>query len=334
MSASKKIMLSAVQPTSQIQLGNYLGAIRNWVQLQKDYDCLFFLVDLHSITVRQDPKQLRDNTYFAIATYLAAGLDPNACTLFVQSHVPAHAELGWVLNCFAYMGELGRMTQYKDKSAKAGQNIPVGLFDYPVLMAADILLYGTHVVPVGDDQKQHLELTRDLAIRMNNVYGKDLFVVPEPYIAKIGSRIMDLQNPTAKMSKSEPAGAVFLSDTDAQITNKLKRAVTDSGSEIAYADEKPGVSNLLSIQAALLGKTPEEIAVSYAGKQYGHLKVETAEIVVNALKPIRDEAARLLADRKYLDSVLKKGAERAQARAAVTLKKVYERLGFLPSIGP
>lgn len=330
--SQKKVMLSAVQPTSKLTLGNYLGALKNWVRLQQDYDCLFFAVDLHAITVRQDPKDLRDQTYRAIATYIASGIDPEEATLFVQSHVPEHAELAWILTCFSYMGELNRMTQFKDKSAKQGQNIPAGLFVYPNLMAADILLYRTHLVPVGEDQKQHIELTRDLAIRMNNIYGKDLFVVPDPCIPPTGARIMSLQDPAAKMSKSDPDpnSAIYLNDTDDQIVKKFKRAVTDSGTEVTYEDTKPGVKNLITIQAAITGKTPDQIVASYAGKMYGHLKVETAEIVRQEIAPVRQKIDEMLQDLSYLDGILRQGAERARERAQKTLTQVYERLGFIP----
>jgi tryptophanyl-tRNA synthetase len=328
----KKTMLSAMQPTNLLTLGNYLGALKNWVKLQQDYDCIFFAVDLHSITVRQDPKELRDATYRAVATYIAGGIDPEAATLFVQSHVSAHAELAWVLSCFAYMGELGRMTQFKDKSAKEGQNISTALFTYPILMAADILLYKTHLVPVGQDQKQHVELTRDIAIRMNNLFGGDLFVVPEPYIPPVGAKILSLQDPTAKMSKSDPDvnASIFLTDSDDTIRKKLKRAVTDSGSEVTYSDDKPGVKNLLNIQSAITGKKTEELVASYAGKMYGHLKAETAEIVVSAVAPIRKRADELMADRGALEGILKRGAERAEARARPLVAEVYRRIGFLP----
>ncbi len=333
---TRKVMLSAVQPSNHLTIGNYLGAIKNWVKLQHDYECLFFAVDLHTITVRQDPKEMRDQTYRAIATYIAAGLDPKDVTLFVQSHVPAHAELAWVLNCFTYIGELSRMTQFKDKSAAKGggegQNISAGLFTYPVLMASDILLYQTDLVPVGEDQKQHLELTRDVAIRMNNIYGKDTFKVPEPYIAQVAARIASLQNPDQKMSKSDPDpnASIFLTDSDDVIRKKLKRAITDSGSEITYdAEAKPGVSNLLTIQSAITGKSMSELVNSYAGKQYGHLKVETGEIVVEAIAPIRNKTELLLKDLGYLNSILKDGAEKARARAHTTLKRVYERVGFI-----
>jgi len=330
--STKKVMLSAIQPSNRLTLGNYIGALRNWVRLQADHDCIFFAVDLHAITVRQDPKELREQTYRAIATYLAAGIDPDQATLFIQSHVPEHAELAWVLNCFTYMGELGRMTQFKDKSSKQGANIPAGLFNYPVLMAADILLYGTHLVPIGHDQKQHVELTRDLAIRMNNVYGKDLFQIPEPTIPSVGARIMSLTDPTSKMSKSDPDtnSAIYLTDSDTDITKKLKRAVTDSGSEITFDDSKPGVKNLLSIQSALTGRTPEELVAAYVGKQYGHLKMDTAQIVVETLSPIRKRADDLMQDPAHLGAILKKGAENARIRAQKTLRVVYERLGFVP----
>jgi tryptophanyl-tRNA synthetase len=328
---AKKVIVSAIQPSNRLTLGNYLGALKNWVDLQKDYDCLFFAVDLHTITVRQDPQELREQTYRALAVYLAAGIDPESTTLFIQSHVPAHAELSWILNCFTYMGELGRMTQFKDKSAKQGQNVPVGLFTYPTLMAADILLYQTHLVPVGEDQKQHLEITRDIALRMNHIYGDDLFTVPGIYTPPVGARIMSLQNPDAKMSKSDPDpnSAVYLTDTDDQIRKKIKRAVTDSGSEITYDEKKSGIKNLIDIQAAILGKKPLDIAASYVGKQYGHLKVDTAEIVVQAVGPLRDRAQRVFADRGYLDSILKRGKERARERSEKTLSKVYERIGFI-----
>ncbi len=325
-------MLSAVQPSNRLTLGNYLGAIKNWVKLYPDYDSIFFAVDLHTITLRQDPVELREQTYRAVATYLAAGIDPKKALVFVQSHVPEHAELAWVLNCFSYMGELNRMTQFKDKSAKQGQNIPAGLFNYPVLMAADILLYHTDLVPIGEDQKQHLELTRDIALRMINIYGEDLFTVPEVYIPPVGARIMSLQNPTMKMSKSDPDpnAAVYLNDSDDQIRKKIKRAVTDSGTEITYDEQKPGVRNLLNIQAAITGKSPQELVEAYAGKQYGHLKVETAELAVQTIQPIRDKTEALLKDRDYLDMVLKSGAEKARQRASKTLRLVYDRIGFVP----
>lgn len=330
----QKIMLSAVQPSNRLTLGNYLGALKNWVKLQDQYDCLFFAVDLHAITVRQDPKELRNETYRVIATYIAAGIDPEEATLFIQSHVPEHAELAWIFNCFLSMGELSRMTQFKDKSAKQ-QIVSAGLFTYPALMAADILLYQTQLVPVGEDQKQHIELTRDVAVRMNNLSESSgespLFTLPECYSPEIGARVMSLQNPTAKMSKSDPDpnSAIYLSDTDDQIVKKLKRAVTDSGSEVTYEDEKPGVKNLIDIQCSILGKKPSEIVESYRGKMYGHLKMETADILIEALGPIRDKTQQLLADRTHLEQILKRGAEKAKARARKTLARVYDELGFI-----
>jgi tryptophanyl-tRNA synthetase len=327
----KKVMLSAVQTSSQLTLGNYLGAIKNWVQLQKDYDCIFFAGDLHALTVRQDPTALREQTYMALATYLAAGVLPQSSTVFVQSHVSEHAELAWILNCFSYMGELNRMTQFKDKSSLQGKHIAAGLFNYPVLMAADILLYHTHLVPVGEDQKQHIEITRDIAVRMNHIYGEDLFTVPEIYSPPVGARIMSLQNPQAKMSKSDPdpLATLFLNDTDDQIRKKLKRSVTDSGSEIHYSDNQLGIKNLIDIQSAITQRTPSEIAETYRGKQYGHLKADTADRVVEVISPIREETQRLLADTTYLNKILMQGAMEARQRARCTLETVYERLGLI-----
>jgi tryptophanyl-tRNA synthetase len=326
-----KVMLSAIAPSNRLTIGNYIGAVSNWLKLQDQYNCYFFVVDMHAITVRQDPEILREQTYWAIAFYIAAGLDPKKVTLFVQSHVPQHAELAWVLNCFTYMGELSRMTQFKDKSAKQEQNIGAGLFTYPTLMAADILLYHSNLVPVGEDQKQHIEITRDVAIRMNNLFGKDLFTIPEVYIPPVGARIMSLQDPSAKMSKSDPDlnSSIYLSDTNDQILKKLKRAVTDSGTEIALADDKPGVKNLLTIQSALTGKPIAEIVASYAGKQYGHLKLETAEIITAKIAPIRDRASELMKDRGELDRILAEGATKARARAQQTVDEVYKRVGFI-----
>ncbi len=319
-----------MQPTNGLHLGNALGALKNWVSEQKQYRCFFMAVDSHAITVKQDPNELRENTFHVIATYLAAGVDPDHATLFVQSQVSEHAELAWVLMCHAYMGELTRMTQFKDKSDLAGQNIPVGLFTYPVLMAADILLYETDVVPVGQDQKQHLELSRDIAERMNKRYGEKLFRVPEPLIRKIGGRIMDLQNPDKKMSKSaeNPKGCIFMSDDDAAIEKKIKAAVTDTKGEIAYNDEQAGVHGLIDIQASITGKTPDEIVRSYAGKQYGHLKVDTAEIVKGFVGPIRKRTQDFLSDRGALETILERGAKKAMESARVTLDRVYKAVGF------
>ncbi len=331
MAAPKKVMVSGVQPTHKLTLGNYLGAIKNWVKLQNEYECYFFSVDLHAITSRQDPKELGENTLFALATYLAAGIDLDHATVFVQSHVMQHTQLAWVLNCFCYMGELGRMTQFKDKSSRAGETIPVGLFTYPALMAADILLYQTELVPVGADQKQHLELTRDIAIRMNNLYGS-IFKVPEPYIAKVGARIMDLQSPENKMSKSisTEMGAVFLSDSPKDIEKKFKRAVTDSGTEISYSEEKPGIKNLIDIQSAITGRTADEIVSSYQGKLYGHLKVDTAHIVIQELQSLQQSTQQFLSDKGELQRMLRSGADKAAIKAAATLKNVYQAIGFIP----
>jgi tryptophanyl-tRNA synthetase len=333
---TKRVVLSAVQPTNQIHIGNYLGAIKNWVQYQDEYDCLFFAVDLHSITSgkRIEPKELRENTYRAIATYIACGIDPKKSTLFVQSQVSQHAELAWALTCNSSMGELSRMTQYKDKSQKEGTHIPTGLFTYPVLMAADILLYNTHLVPVGEDQKQHLELTRDIAERMNYLYQEDekpLFVVPQPMIQKTGARIMSLQDGEVKMSKSDPtAGAcVFLNDSDKEIEKKFKRAVTDSGTEVKAEEQSAGLRNLLQIQACILGEDYNTVLSRYVGKQYGYLKVDTANIVINAISPIREKTEEILKDRTELDRILKVGREAARARAEKQLNEVYKRIGFI-----
>ncbi len=326
------VILSGVKPTNVLTLGNYIGALKNWVQLQNKYHCFFTVVDLHAITTPQDPKKLREISYQVLATYIASGIDPKKCTLFLQSHVAEHSELAWALGCISTMGELNRMVQFKDKSTKAGGNIPSGLFTYPVLMAADILLYQTQLVPVGQDQKQHLELTRDLAIRFNNRFKKKIFKIPEPYIPKVGAKIMDLQNPTSKMGKSEnEKGTVFLLDSDSEILKKVKRAVTDSGTKITHDESKPGIKNLLTIQSVLCEKTIDEIVTSYQGKQYGHLKMETAEIIVEAIRPIRKKIQTLLNDKGELDRILKMGADKARAKAHSTLKSVYESFGFIPS---
>lgn len=335
---AKKTVLSAVQPTNQIHIGNYLGAIKNWVPYQEEYNCLFFAVDMHSITQRQNPEELRNNTYRAIATYLACGIDPKKSTVFIQSQVPEHTELSWILTCNSSIGELSRMTQYKDKSQKHGTHIPTGLFVYPVLMAADILLYGTHLVPVGDDQKQHLELTRDLAERMNSAYptsstGQEspLFVVPQPMIQKTGARIMSLQNPEAKMSKSDPTpgGAVFLTDSDKEIEKKFKRAVTDSGSEVQAGEQSAGLKNLIQIQASILNESYDAVLARYIGKQYGYLKIDTANITIDAIRPIREKTEEILKDRAYLDGILKAGRAAARSRAENLLNEVYKRVGFV-----
>ena len=329
-------VVSGIQPTGNLHLGNYLGAIRNWVALQHQYDCVFFAVDLHAITVRQDPTELRDNTYRTIATYLAAGVDPKACTFFAQSHVPEHSELAWVLTCFTGMGELGRMTQFKDKRGDKGDTVGAGLFTYPALMAADILLYKAHLVPVGADQKQHLELTRDLAERMNKFLGEEVFPIPDVYIAPTASRIMSLLEPANKMSKSDvnSQSAVFLADSDDEIRKKFKRAVTDSLPAVAEKDVSPGVLNLFQIQAALKNVAVDEIHESYVGRQYGYLKLETAEIVVEALRPIRERITALMGDKGELDKLIRAGGEKARARAGSTVAQVYDKLGLLPRQAP
>lgn len=336
---SKKIMLSAVTPSNRLTIGNYIGAVQNWQRLQSDYDCIFFAVDMHTLTDQRGSAALRENTYRALATYLACGIDTKNAMLFVQSHVKEHAELSWLLTCHATMGEVSRMTQYKDKSQKHGESIPMGIFAYPVLMAADILLYQTNLVPVGADQKQHVELARDLAIRMNNYYtngwdkGNDtpLFTVPEPHIPTQGAKILSLQDPLKKMSKSDsdPKATIFLDDSDKDIEKKFKSAVTDSGSEITASDDKPGVKNLLTIQSCLTGKSIQELVTSYAGKMYGHLKVDTANIAIEKVRPIREEVTRLMTDKGELDRILKLGADNARERAVKTLDRVKEKVGFI-----
>jgi len=326
----KKTIFSGIQPTGIPTLGSFLGAIKHWERLSADYDCLYCVVDLHSITVRQDPVKLRQNSRGMLAWLIALGLDPAKNTLYFQSHVPAHAELSWVLNCFTYVGELNRMTQFKDKSAKNADNTNAGLYTYPVLMAADILLFQTDLVPVGDDQKQHLELSRDVAERFNNIYG-DIFTIPEPFIAPVGARIMGLQTPENKMSKSDENenDIIFLSDAPTAILKKFKRAVTDSGSEIKVAPDKPGVSNLLTIYSCITGKTLKECEAEFEGKMYGHLKTTVGEAVVETLKPYQEEQARLMTDVAYLDEVAAEGAAKAAELAAPTLKRVKEAVGFV-----
>ena len=326
----KKVLFSGMQATGNLTIGNYLGALKNWVKLSDEYMCFYGVVDMHSITVRQDPAELRKRARSLMMLYIAAGLNPEEACIYYQSHVSAHAELAWILNCFTYMGELNRMTQFKDKSAKHADNINAGLFTYPVLMAADILLYQADVVPVGIDQSQHLELTRDIAIRFNNIYG-DVFKVPEPFINKVGARIYGLTTPTQKMSKSIPDGCVFLMDQPDVIMKKFKRAITDSDTEkcVRFDKEaKPGVSNLMNIYATLTGKTFEEIEREFDGKGYGVFKPAVGEVVADALKPIREEAERLIADKTYLNNVYKEGAERASYIANKTLRKVYKKVGF------
>lgn len=323
------ILFSGIQPSGRLTIGNYVGAIRNWVELQSRYDCLFSLVDLHAITVRQDPAQLRERCYEFLCLYIACGLDPERNVLFVQSHVPAHTQLAWVLNCYTYTGELNRMTQFKDKSSKHAENINAGLYDYPVLMASDILLYGTELVPVGHDQKQHLELTRDVATRFNGVYG-DVFTVPEPYIPEVGARVMSLQDPDAKMSKSDDVAANYIAllDEPKTIVKKIKRAVTDSGAEIRYAEDKPGVSNLMTIFSAVTGRTFAQIEADYEGQGYGTFKKDVAEAVVAFLEPVQARYRELSSDRAQLEGLLRRGAEAASERAEPMLEGVFEVIGL------
>ena len=327
--SEKKVLFSGIQPTGIITLGNYIGALKNWVALQDEYDCVYCVVDMHAITVRQDPANLRKNTLELLALYLACGIDPEKCLLFVQSHVPAHAELCWVLNCLTSVGELSRMTQFKDKSRKHADNVNMGLMDYPVLMVADILLYQAALVPVGADQKQHLELTRDLAIRFNNRYSPT-FTVPEPYIPRQGARIMSLQDPSAKMSKSDPDenGFVAMTDPPEVIARKFKRAVTDSLACVKAGEDRPGVTNLMSIYAAFTGRTFGQIEDEFAGRGYGDFKTAVADAVIAALSPTPAEQKRLLTDKAYLHGILAEGAQKAARLANKTLAKVYKKTGF------
>lgn len=326
----KKVMLSGIQPSGDLHLGNYLGAIKNWGARADEFDCFYFMADLHTITVRQEPAELRRRTLEQLALYIACGLDPKKNTLFIQSQVPAHAQLGWVLQCYTMFGELTRMTQFKDKSEKHKDNINAGLFAYPSLMAADILLYRPDYVPVGEDQKQHVELTRNIATRFNSIYG-DVFKIPEPYIAKTGARIYGLTTPDSKMSKSIPEGCVFLMDDPDTIARKFKRAVTDSDTERCVRfdkENKPGVSNLMNIYSTVTGKTFEEIEREFEGKGYGVFKPAVGEAVIDVLRPIREEASRIMKDKAYLESVYKDGAARASRVADRTLAKVYKKVGF------
>ena len=326
---TKPIVFSGAQPSGELTIGNYMGALRQWVNMQDDYHCIYCIVDQHAITVRQDPQQLRKATLDTLALYLACGIDPQKSTIFVQSHVPEHAQLGWALNCYTYFGELSRMTQFKDKASKHADNITAGLFTYPVLMAADILVYQADLVPVGQDQKQHVELCRDIAQRFNGVYG-DTFTLPEPFIPKMGARVMSLGDPTSKMSKSDPDGCVYMMDKPEDIMRKFKRAVTDCDACVKFDKEnKPGISNLLSIYCAATGKTVAEAEAAFAGQGYGIFKPAVAESVIELLRPIREEAERLTADKAYLESVYKDGAQKASYLAEKTLRKVYKKVGFV-----
>lgn len=327
----KKVIFSGIQPSGQLTLGNYLGAIKNWVKLQDEFDCYFCVVDLHAITVKQEPKDLRQRTLEVLAIYIASGIVPEKNTLFIQSHVPAHSEAAWLLTCNTYMGELGRMTQYKDKSQKYGDSIGAGLFTYPVLMAADILLYNTDLVPVGQDQKQHLELARDVANRFNNAYSPT-FKVPDPYIPKIGAKIMSLQEPTKKMSKSDdnPNSYILIMDPPEVISKKVSRAVTDSLGVINYTDEQPGVKNLLDILIAINGSTSEELVAYYKDKGYADLKKDVADAIVSELEPVQNKVNEILKDKKALEEIYKLGAEKASYVSMKTLRKMQKKIGFIP----
>lgn len=325
----KKVLFSGMQATGNLTLGNYLGALKNWVTLSDEYECFYSVVDMHSITVRQDPATLRKRARALLTLYIAAGLDPEKNCIYYQSHVSGHAELAWILNCFTYMGELNRMTQFKDKAAKHADNINAGLFTYPVLMAADILLYQADVVPVGIDQMQHLELTRDIAERFNNIYG-DVFTIPEAYIGKVGAKIMSLQDPSKKMSKSDenPNASIYLMDDPDTIMRKCKRAVTDSQAQILYRDEQPGVKNLIDIYSACTGMKPDEVVKEFDGKGYGEFKLAVGEVVVSVLRPLQEEVARLNKDKAYIDGIIKENAEKAGYYANKTLRKVQKKVGF------
>ncbi len=325
----QKVLFSGMQATGNLTLGNYLGALKNWVTLSDEYECFYCVVDEHSITIRQEPAELRKRARALLTLYIAAGLDPEKNCLYYQSHVSAHAELAWILNCYTYMGELNRMTQFKDKSAKHADNINAGLFTYPVLMAADILLFQSDVVPVGIDQMQHLEIARDIAQRFNGIYG-DVFTIPEAYLGKVGAKIMSLQEPSKKMSKSDenPNASIYLMDDTDTIMRKFKRAVTDSEAQVRYRDEQPGVKNLIDIYCACTGKTSSETEREFDGKGYGDFKQAVGESVASVLKPVQDRVAALSKDKAYIDGMIKKNAEKADYYATKTLRKVQHKIGF------
>ena len=328
--SNKKTIFSGIQPSGNLTIGNYLGAVKNWLTMPDEYNCIYCVVDMHAMTVRQVPADLRRRTYEILSIYLACGLDPNKNVLFVQSHVPAHAQLSWILNCFTMFGELSRMTQFKDKSAKNPQNINAGLFTYPVLMAADILLYQADLVPVGDDQKQHVEITRDIAERFNAAYS-DTFVVPQDYMPKAGARIRSLAEPTRKMDKSDPNPNAFISLIDPRdvVIKKFKSAVTDSDTVIKYADGKDGINNLMTIYSCFTGKSFDEIETEFDGKGYGDFKLAVGEIVADNLAPIQTKFNQLMNDKTYLEEIMKQGAESASRIAYKTLSKVYRKVGFV-----
>ena len=327
----KKVIFSAIQPSGTITIGNYLGALKNWVRLQDEYNCIYAVADLHAITVRQDPKAFKQNILNAYALFLACGIDPDKSPFFIQSHVHTHSELAWVLNCYTQFGELSRMTQFKDKSQKHADNINAGLFAYPTLMAADILLYQADLVPIGADQKQHLELTRNIADRFNGIYG-NTFKIPDAYIGKIGARVMSLQDPTKKMSKSDDNvnAWVGLLDKPETIMKKFKRAVTDSDTVVRVGEGKDGVNNLIGIMSAVTGKTPQEIEIEFEGKGYGDFKTAVGEAVVEEVRPIQDKFNRLIANKDYLAEQYRKGADFALRISQRTLDKVMKKVGYLP----
>lgn len=330
MNEQKQIIFSGIQPSGILTLGNYLGAIKNWVALQDAYDCIYCVVDMHAITVRQEPSELRRHTYEALAVYLACGIDPEKCTLFVQSHVSAHASLAWILDCYTMFGELSRMTQFKDKSAKNADNINAGMFTYPTLMAADILLYQTHLVPVGDDQRQHIEIARDIAERFNGIYG-DTFTIPEGYIPQTGMRIMSLTEPEKKMSKSDdnPNSYIAILDSRDDILRKFRRAVTDSDAVVRRAEGKDGINNLMKIYSCLTGKDDAAIESEFDGRGYGDFKAAVGEVTSDALAPVKVRFDELVTDKSYLESIMKSGAEKASRIAGKTLSKVYRKVGFI-----
>lgn len=329
---SEKRIFSGIKPTGDLTLGSYIGAIKNWVELQNEYLCLYCIVDMHAITIRNDPETLRRRSLEQLAQYVASGLDPERNIIYIQSHVPQHAELSWILGCYSMLGELNRMTQYKDKVSKGEENLNAGIYTYPVLMAADILLYQSDLVPVGEDQKQHVELCRDIAIRFNHVYG-ETFKVPEPFVPKVGARIKSLTDPESKMSKSDddPQGSIFIMDSPDQILKKVKRAVTDMENRVTFDTEKqPGISNLMTIYSSATGKDFDVITEEFEGKGYGAFKNAVAEAVIELLRPIREKSEEILADRAYLNEIYTSGAKRAAELAEPTLKLVVEKLGFVP----
>jgi len=328
----KKVIFSGIQPSGNLTIGNYYGAIKNWVKLQDEYDCFYCVVDMHAITVRQEPKELRRRTLEVLSLYVASGVDPDRNTLFIQSHVPAHAEIAWLLNCYTYMGELSRMTQFKDKSARYGDaSVSAGLFDYPALMAGDILLYNTDLVPVGIDQKQHIELTRDLAERFNSIYSPTL-TIPEIYLGEAGAKVMDLQEPTKKMSKSSdnPNSYILMMDPPDVIRKKISRSVTDSIGEVKYSDDQPGIKNLMTLLNCATGMSFEDIEKKYEGQGYAQFKIDVAEALIADLEPIQSRAKELIGDKEQLETIYRKGAEKANAVANKTVRKMTKKIGFIP----